>query len=131
MSYKLFLDDFREVKQAADYMYSRIGADNYVYHNEDWLIAKNYDDFVDIVNEHGIPDLISYDHDLADEHYAPKDQYADYNSWAKTREFTEKTGLDCAKWMVEYCRKQGVKHPAYFVHSMNPVGVANIKNYLQ
>ncbi len=45
--------------------------------------------------------------------------------------YTEKTGYDCAKWLVEYCMNKGVKHPPYMVHSMNPVGKQNIISYVE
>ncbi len=123
MSYKLFLDDVRSVRAAIPIMESR-GIRTQVYLEDGWLIARSYQDFVDLVTEHGIPDMISYDHDLADIHY-------DSRTWKETFKYDEETGLDCAKWMVEYCREKGVKHPPYLVHSMNPVGASNIKNYLR
>ena len=43
----------------------------------------------------------------------------------------EKTGYDCAKWLVNECMIKGVKHPPYIVHSMNPVGKQNIISYVE
>jgi hypothetical protein len=43
----------------------------------------------------------------------------------------EKTGYDCAKWLVEYCVEHGLKFPEYVVHSMNPVGKENILSYVR
>lgn len=42
----------------------------------------------------------------------------------------EKTGFDCAKFLVEYCMENNLKLPEFYVHSMNPVGKDNIVNYL-
>ena len=42
----------------------------------------------------------------------------------------EKTGYDCAKWLVEYCLDNDLSLPKYQVHSMNPVGKKNILDYL-
>lgn len=40
----------------------------------------------------------------------------------------EKTGYDCAKWMIEYyCLDMKLPLPEIFVHSMNPVGCENIE----
>lgn len=43
----------------------------------------------------------------------------------------EKTGLDCAKWLVNYCMDKDLNLPAYEVHSMNPAGGKNILSLLQ
>jgi len=45
-------------------------------------------------------------------------------------EGVEKTGLDCAKWLVDYCMDNNQKLPEYSVHSMNPAGGKNILEYL-
>jgi hypothetical protein len=44
--------------------------------------------------------------------------------------YKEKTGYHCAKWLVEYCLDKNLKLPDFQVHSMNPVGKANIQSYL-
>lgn len=125
MSYKLFLDDFREVRQAAQYMFPRIGSNNNLYNEDGWIVAKNYDEFTDIILKNGIPDLISYDHDLADEHYIACDKGENRD------DYKEKTGLDCAKWMLEFCKSLNKDHPPYFIHSMNPIGTENIRKLLK
>lgn len=97
-----------------------------------WNVVRNYDEFVKWITKHGIPDLISFDHDLADEHMndyykqllAVGYQHPDYES------FKEKTGLDCAKFVAEYCQRMGVKLNYCCVHSHNPVGAANIQSYI-
>jgi hypothetical protein len=43
----------------------------------------------------------------------------------------EKTGLDCAKFLVEYCMSVGSLLPEYLVHSANPTGKQNIQAYLE
>lgn len=95
--------------------------------NQHYSVVRNYQEFVDLITLRGIPKFLTYDHDLSDAHYGhglrgdniPYDQYA------------EKTGYDCAKWLVDYCMKKGVKHPPYQVHSMNPVGKSNIISYVE
>ena len=44
--------------------------------------------------------------------------------------FIEKTGYECAKWLVDYCIKNYYDLPGFIVHSMNPVGKMNIELYL-
>jgi hypothetical protein len=53
----------------------------------------------------GLPDEISFDHDLGE---------------------NTKTGYDCAKWICEYCWTNGLPIPNWNVHSANPVGRDNI-----
>ena len=108
----LFLDDIREPEHAYEYTKQEI------FLKQKWEVVRNFDEFKSYIEKNGMPFFISFDHDLADEHYV---QSVDYGS------FKEKTGYDCAKWLVEYCMSQGEQLPEYQVHSMNPVGVQNMK----
>ena len=75
------------------------------------------------------PAKISFDHDLADEHYHPTmTDPAKYEEIAA--DFKEKTGMDCAKWLIDFCMDNGLKLPEYVVHSMNPSGARNIHSIL-
>lgn len=77
-----------------------------------WL--KNYQEFVSWLNtavhdpEVLWPELVCFDHDLGE----------------------EKTGFDCAKFLVEVCMKHNLPLPAYTCHSSNPAGRENILSYL-
>lgn len=42
----------------------------------------------------------------------------------------EKTGYDCAKWLVEYCLDNNLKLPKWNIQSANPVGKDNINGLL-
>jgi hypothetical protein len=90
-----------------------------MYRNQEWEIVRNFDEFVDWILTNGLPDVVSFDHDLADEHYAFAGNY---------NIFREKTGYDAAKWLVEFCMHEQLPLPEYHVHSMNPVGGDNIRN---
>jgi len=93
--------------------------------------VKNYDEFVGWITENGLPDGIAFDHDLADEHYAPKEHWDDkYNQWVETQNFTEKTGMDCAKWLVDYCIDNNKPLPLFSSQSANPCGRDNILGLL-
>lgn len=117
MSYNLFLDDFRMPKDAYNYLLQPI------YISVDWEIVRSYDEFVKYITEHGIPDMISFDHDLADEHYESHQEYDQYK---------EKTGYHCAKWLIYYCIDNNKKLPAeILIHSMNPAGSLNIKSLFE
>jgi len=43
----------------------------------------------------------------------------------------EKTGMDCAKWLVEYCLDSNLQLPEYTIQSANPVGKENITSLLE
>lgn len=98
--------------------------------DEDVVWVKDYNEFVAWIRENGLPAGINFDHDLADEHYDPAmyESSANYNEAANN--FKEKTGMDAAKWLVNYCMDNGLELPKYYVHSANPVGRENIQKYL-
>lgn len=134
MSYNLFLDDYRIPIDCIGYVVP-LGIRPDLYTTNKWIIVKNYDEFVKYIEENGLPEKISFDHDLADEHYTPKEYWQDYEASKKYQEevevnYKEKTGYDCAKWLINYCIENNLKLPEYYVHSMNPVGRDNIKNLL-
>lgn len=98
-----------------------------------WAIVRNYEEFVNYIRMHGIPDYISFDHDLADEHYTPQEYWHDYElskAYQESKEYTEKTGLDCAKFLCDFSQEYGLKLGLCNVHSANPVGADNICHYI-
>jgi hypothetical protein len=111
----LFLDDVRQPIHTYHYTLNK----SYLM---DWDVVTNYDEFVKYVTENGIPEVISFDHDLADEHYTPE-KNIEYDK------FKEKTGYDCAKWLADYCIDNNLEFPGYvLIHSMNPYGSMNIES---
>jgi len=115
--------------------------------DKDWLVVRNFHEFVNLVNKVGITNisLISLDHDLGDtaikEYFnnVSKNYKLDYDN------IEEKTGYDVAKWMVNefydkypkrltmsrFDKKQTpVRFPEVVVHSANPIGSANIMGYI-
>jgi hypothetical protein len=98
MGYNLFIDDMR-LPQDVNRCLGR-----------DWLIARNMEDVIRIVIEHGKPDFISFDHDMEESHYG-----GDYSC--------KRTGADIAELLVEMC---GGEIPSYQVHSLNPDGPQRI-----
>lgn len=126
---KLFLDDFRHPMDPGSYM-----PNPKTYWDNDWDVVRNYIEFVEYIEKNGLPDLISFDHDLADFHYEFKPE--DYESMSEEEMIKlfgsmEKTGLDCAKWLVEFCQEKELNIPEYLVHSANPQGKENIIKYLE
>lgn len=82
----------------------------------EWVL--NYEQFVQWIEKFGMPDIISFDHDLAD------------ITKITTTTHQEKTGMDCAKWLVDYCIDNKELLPIFYVHSANPVGADNIRGLL-
>lgn len=111
----LFLDDIRYPIEAYHYTKQDI------FLRKDWHIVRNYEQFINWIIENGLPEMISFDHDLADEHYWNND----------TKRFVEKTGYDCAKWLIDYCMDNKLDLPEFYCHSMNPVGKENIESLLK
>ena len=95
--------------------------------NEHWVVVRSYNELVDCINKLGLPTFVSLDHDLSDAHYGHGLRGDDI----PYEQYVEKTGYDCAKWLVNYCMEKGIKHPPYTVHSMNPVGAKNIISYVE
>lgn len=126
MTYHLFLDDERNPR---DVTWVKLP------NNVPWVIARSYQAFVNTINEFGIPKFVTFDHDLADFHYAimleeTKYEYDD-GDMKKTFDYgPEKTGYDCAKWLVDHCHLNNVNFPEYTVHSMNPIGAKRINDYI-
>lgn len=126
MSYKLFLDDERTPNACINYMQHR--ADCRIYVDESsWVIVRNYSQFCNHIIMNGIPDLISFDHDLADAVQLPETE----TEFDKIQR--ERTGLDCAKFLCHYFENkiQNAKFPECIVHSANPVGAENIRAYIE
>ncbi|WP_313093549.1 cyclic-phosphate processing receiver domain-containing protein [Chryseobacterium flavum] len=109
----LFLDDIRYPAEVYHYTSQDI------FLRKDWDIVRNYEQFVSWILEKGLPEMISFDHDLADGHYL------------SSSEFVEKTGYDCGKWLIEYCMDNDLDLPEFYCHSLNPVGKENIERLLK
>lgn len=124
MSYNLFLDDLRTPITTYN-----VCLKDERYLREEWVIAKNYDEFKSILLTKGIPQLVSFDHDLADEHFqiAMAEEFYGFD-YSKC---TEKTGMDCAKLLVKMCLDFELDwFPKFIIHSQNPAGRDNIRSYL-
>jgi len=98
----------------------------------DWQVVRSYDEFVAHINLKGLEnyELISLDHDLGEgamvEYYTNvKPNYElDYNR------IQEKTGIDCARFLVAEAMNKKIQLPTVYVHSANPIGSANMMGYI-
>lgn len=116
MTYNLFLDDER---MPNDVVWEKIP--------DHCIIARNYTHFKNLIEDMGIPKFVAFDHDLSDFQSAigVQENLYTYNDGDMVKTFdygSEKTGLDCAKFLIAHCQKNFTKFPEYVVHSMNPIG---------
>lgn len=96
--WSLYLDDIRYPKDSS------------------FVVARSVSEAIQMINDKGFPNYISFDHDLGE---------------------NEESGYDFAKWIINYDIDYNVIDPtfSYNVHSANPVGAKNINfvlnNYLK
>ncbi len=96
---KLYLDDLRPLP------------------DNTYILARSYNEAITYVLNYGIPDFVSFDHDLG------SDQ----------KENLLPSGYDFAKWLVEQDMNFNYMFPTnfkFYVHSANPIGKKNIESYL-
>jgi hypothetical protein len=123
MSYNLFLDDDpRRIPHQLKWIELPL---------VEWTIVRSYKAFVDIIIKQGLPKMVSFDHDLADEHYKEFFAHRDERRPLDYSNLTEKTGRDCAVWLANYCIDNKQPIPVYYIHTLNPSGGANIVSILE
>lgn len=125
---KLLLDDERTPVDVFGY------TNEPVYNYPNWIIVRNYDEFVDHITSNQMPKIISWDHDLGglDETVEPiEDPMEKQEIWDDyhTQNNRVKTGYDCMKWMVDYCFDNKIIFPRILIHTQNTVGYDNILYY--
>jgi hypothetical protein len=98
---------------------------------EAWMVVRNYDEFVDRVTKVGLKniEIISLDHDLGDTAMAEWHKNVYHNYSLNYDNIQEKTGYDCAKWLVEQWM-DGQPVVDVYTHSANAIGSANIMGYI-
>jgi len=96
-----------------------------------WVVVRSYDEFVKKVTEIGLEniELISLDHDLGDSAMEEWHKNVYHNFQLNYDNITEKTGYDCAKWLVEQWMDKKPMVDVY-THSANAIGSANIMGYI-
>ena len=108
----IWIDDIRDPQESIwqNWIKKNFGTNDF---DITWI--KSYKEFVDFVNKNGLPSNVSFDHDLGD--------VEDPDN--------EKTGYDCAKYIVDYCMDHNRDIPNYRIQSDNGPGAENIDKYLQ
>jgi hypothetical protein len=130
--YNLFLDDIRTPKMASLVKHVTEEFKN-IYEDLNWTIVRSYDEFIEEITKNGLPEIISFDHDLGIEHIRYYFENGGHENPPNpdNAEFIERTGKDCAVWLVNYCLDNDLELPKYYVHSANPIGRTNIISYLE
>ena len=122
---KLFLDDFRK---PSDVTWG--GAKTYELGG--WYTVDTATKFVSLVDEltsENMPQVISFDHDLLDEHYEPGKNWKDLIVY-EGKEFegvNNWTGFHCAEYFIEHLLKHDITPPIMYCHSLNQQGTRNIE----
>lgn len=99
--------------------------------DEGWIVVRNYDEFVAKITEIGLENIaiISLDHDLGDSAMQEWHTNVATNFTLDYNNITEKTGMDCTKWLVEQWMN-GAPVCKVMVHSANAIGSANMMGYI-
>lgn len=120
MKHKIYLDDVRTP------------IPNPTTHDVgEWTVVRSYDEFVAKVTEIGLEniEIISLDHDLGDSAMVEWSTNVYHNYKLDYNNITEKTGMDCTKWLVEQWM-DGAPVVPVMVHSANAIGSANMMGYI-
>ncbi len=98
----------------------------------DWEVVRNYDEFVAHIKMNGLEsyEVISLDHDLGES--AMQEYYTNVkpNYELYYKRIDEKTGMDCARFLVAESITKNIPLPQIYVHSANPIGTHNILGYI-
>lgn len=81
---------------------------DYVVGDYDISLVKSYAEFCKFITDNGLPDIVCFDHDLGE----------------------EKSGYDCAKFLVNYCQEHNLDIPEFDIQSTNSVGKENIRSLM-
>ena len=117
MSYNLFLDNEKTPKE----IWNTTKSPEYAVYN--WLVVTDYNYFIQMISEKGLPARISLCHDFCEEHTTYKSKKnIPYDT------FKIKTGYDCILWLIEYCIDYNQPIPKCKVHSEKSTGKKNIED---
>ena len=97
-----------------------------------WEVVRNYDEFVAHIKLNGLEnyEVISLDHDLGES--AMQEYYTNVKPHYELdyKRIDEKTGMDCARFLVAESISKNIPLPQIYVHSANPIGTHNILGYI-
>lgn len=125
--YNILLDDERTPSDV--YFYKL----NEEYKNLKWEIAKDYDDFIKMFIDRYIigelPCVISFDHDLVDEHYklGAKKLFMSFDE----DKVKTPTGYHALLWLLNFYESNDIVLPKIMIHTKNTAGAENMKSLLR
>lgn len=120
----LWLDDVRNPVENDWLNFSPIGKDISTV----WV--RSYNMFINWIEENGLPDGICFDHDLGEDMAIERVKKGMSKRQSRNIKAESKSGMDCAKWLVNYCIDNNKDIPPYNIQSANPVGRENIQSLL-
>ncbi|MDP2692430.1 MAG: hypothetical protein Q8O88_02180, partial [bacterium] len=103
--YFLYLDDLRDPFKETKWP-------DHIYTLQT-VIVRGYNEFVKCITEKGLPDTVSFDFDLAPEHYKQGDK-SHFTSIEGYEKLFIRNGLDCAKFLINYCETHKEKLPVFY-----------------
>jgi len=109
MSYNLFIDDERYPIDVAWGTWQ----ERELYRTGDWFITRNWAETLELIINFGVPNLISFDHDLGNDTI---------------------NGYEISKRLCDLIMDAKYTLPddfQFLVHSKNPVGAENIRCYMK
>ncbi len=122
MTYNIFIDD---VLRPID-IYNRHLPANPIY-KEQFVVLKSFNQFVKYIEEQfkidgTYPGFISFDYLLAEVTMQVRD---DRQIFFNDDSYTP-SGVECAEWLVNFCKKNNLPIPKYIVHDINTYGKKQI-----
>ena len=100
--------------------------------DKEWEVVRTFEEFVKHIQQVGLEnyDVISLDHDLGDSAIQEYILNGSPNYTLDYSNILEKTGMDCAKFLVAESMSTSIPLPQIYVHSANPIGSANMMGYV-
>jgi hypothetical protein len=97
-----------------------------------WEVVRSYEEFVAHIRMHGLEnyEVISLDHDLGESAMVEYYTNVKPNYELDYKRIEEKTGMDCARFLVAESISKKIPLPQIYVHSANPIGTHNILGYV-
>lgn len=134
MNKRLFVDDLRFPTTNHAYMTTEQKKFFNVEGTQGWDTVRSYEGFVNYIETYGLPTHLSLDHDLEYKCVVSNPLLVNNNEIIINQQCRfdkeAKNGLDCAKWLVEYCTKRNIDLPNYQCHSQNHYGKRDILELL-
>ena len=115
----LWLDDQRDPYR---YLNTKSNSNTYIrnkqfynklmtQYNVKFIWVKNLYQFINYINKNGVPEFISFDHDLNNR---------EGGKGLSDEQKINNNGVNAAKWLVNYCKQNKQPLPKFYVHSANP-----------